>query len=55
MRCPTCRVARVTEISLTLGGSSVTMRSCARCETRWWDQDGQRVALHHILRLVTPS
>ena len=55
MSCPTCRVAHVTEISLTLRGSSVTMHSCARCETRWWDQDGQRVALHHILRLVTPS
>ncbi len=55
MRCPTCRVPQVTEISLTLKGSSVTMHSCTRCETRWWDQEGRRVALHHVLRLATPS
>jgi hypothetical protein len=30
------------------------MHSCIRCETRWWDQDGRRVALHHVLHLATP-
>ncbi|HEX2192597.1 MAG TPA: hypothetical protein VHH09_05345 [Acidimicrobiales bacterium] len=54
MRCPTCRLADVTEISLTLKGSSVTMHSCTRCETRWWDQDGQKVALPQVLHLATP-
>lgn len=54
MRCPTCRLTDVTEISLTLKGSSVTMYNCTRCETRWWDRDGHRVALHHILNLATP-
>ena len=54
MKCPSCRVTAVTEISLELKGSSVTMHSCTRCETRWWDQDGQRVALGHVLHLATP-
>ena len=54
MSCPTCRVTDVTEISLTLKGSSVTMHSCTRCETRWWDQDGQQVALGQVLHLATP-
>jgi hypothetical protein len=54
MRCPTCRIADVTEISLKLKGSSVTMHSCVRCETRWWDQDGHRVAFRHVLHLATP-
>jgi hypothetical protein len=55
VRCPTCRVTAVTEISLKLKGSSVTMHSCTRCETRWWDRDGEQVALHNVLDLAAPS
>jgi hypothetical protein len=55
MSCPKCRAADLTEISLELRGKSVIMRSCARCETRWWDADGERVALHHVLHLATPD
>jgi hypothetical protein len=55
MSCPMCRVADLTEISLHLRGRRVTMHSCRRCETRWWDEDGERVALRHVLTLVTPD
>ncbi len=54
MRCPTCRVAAVSEISLKLKGSRVTMHSCSRCDTRWWDQDGQPVPLNDVVELATP-
>lgn len=52
MSCPTCRVVDVTEITLQLGGRLVTMHSCRRCEARWWDEEGTRVALRHVLTLV---
>jgi hypothetical protein len=43
------------EINLSLRGSSVTMHSCASCETRWWDQEGQRLALGQVLSLAVPA
>ncbi len=55
MSCPKCRAGDLTEIGLLLRGKSVTMHSCSRCETRWWDADGERVQLHHVLRLATPD
>jgi hypothetical protein len=30
------------------------MHSCSHCETRWWDEEGERVALHHVLRMADP-
>ncbi|MFN2608698.1 MAG: hypothetical protein ABR511_12555 [Acidimicrobiales bacterium] len=45
----------LTEISLTLRGNHVTMHSCSRCETRWWDEQGEKVALRHVLHLVSPD
>jgi Zn-finger nucleic acid-binding protein len=54
MRCPTCRVAEMIEIRVELRGSNVTMHSCSHCETRWWDEEGERVALHHVLRMADP-
>jgi hypothetical protein len=55
MSCPKCRGAELSEIRLSLRGKSVIMHSCARCETRWWDADGERVALRHVLHLATPD
>jgi hypothetical protein len=55
MRCPKCRVADLTAISLTLRGRSLTMHSCSHCELRWWDQEGERVALNHVIGLATPN
>ena len=55
MSCPKCRAADLTEISLRLRGQNVVMHSCSRCETRWWDSDGERVQLRHVLGLATPD
>jgi hypothetical protein len=55
MRCPTCRAADLSEIDLLLRGRRVTMHACSRCEIRWWDDEGEQVALHHVIRMARPS
>lgn len=52
MRCPHCRAAVLVEIRLSLSDSHFTMHSCPSCETRWWDQDGELVALDRVLTTV---
>ena len=53
MTCPNCRNARLVQIGLTLKERNVTMHSCSRCDTRWWDSDGELVALTNVLELAT--
>ena len=53
MTCPKCRTARLVQIGLTLKERKVTMHSCSRCDTRWWDSDGQLVGLTNVLELAT--
>lgn len=53
MRCPSCRTTTLVEISLRLDGRQVTMRSCSLCELRWWERDGERMALPSVLELVS--
>lgn len=52
MRCPTCRATTLVGIDLQIKGERVTMRSCARCELRWWEKDGERLALPSVLEFV---
>ena len=52
MTCPTCRSTAMVEIGLTLSAHRVTMHSCPSCEYRWWDQEGQKVALPSVLELL---
>lgn len=52
MTCPKCRAAVLVEIGMTLGAHRVTMHSCPACESRWWDQEGEQVALGRVLGLV---
>jgi hypothetical protein len=53
MMCPNCRGARLVQIGLTLKERNVTMSSCSRCDTRWWDSDGESVGLTNVLELAT--
>lgn len=53
MNCPQCRARRVIEIGVTVGGRSVTLRSCSGCDTRWWDNEGERLELRDVLDLAT--
>lgn len=52
MRCPSCRATTLVEIGLQLHGQQVTMHSCSQCELRWWERNGERLALPSVLQLV---
>ena len=52
MKCPGCRNGGLVEIGMMLEDVRVTMRSCSRCETRWWDRDGEAVGLRSVLAMV---
>jgi len=54
MMCPTCRVVDLSEIQLKLRNADVRLRACVRCEQRWWDRDGEPVALDEVLGLIRP-
>ncbi len=41
------------EIEHVLASQRVTMHSCTRCETRWWDRDGAPVALESVLSVAS--
>ena len=53
MSCPVCEDRQLVEIHVTLRGADVTMRSCSRCETRWWETDGERVPLTGVFQLAS--
>lgn len=53
MKCPKCRDARLIEVGLTIAQRKVTMRSCSHCDTRWWDSDGESLALPRVLELAS--
>lgn len=52
--CPRCSSSLV-EIRLDQAGRAVTMRSCSTCDSRWWQQDGQDVALDAVLATVAAA
>ena len=52
MTCPTCQRGHLVEIGVTLSEHRVTMHNCSRCETRWWDREGETVDLGGVLALV---
>ena len=49
MTCPRCSGSRLVEIELVVDQRRVTMRSCSRCDTRWWDSDGKSIPLRSVL------
>lgn len=52
MSCPNCRASQLVEIGMNVGENRVTMHSCSRCDTRWWERDGSRVAVNGVLELA---
>jgi hypothetical protein len=51
--CPDCGAADFIQIRLSLpDGSDIHFCSCHRCETRWWNQDGQSLGLDEVLELA---
>jgi Zn-finger nucleic acid-binding protein len=54
MGCPTCRARQIVEIAVNLSGRNVTLHSCSKCETRWWDDDeGEVIELRDVIDLAT--
>lgn len=53
MTCPVCRARRLIEIRVNVGGRVVTLHSCSKCDTRWWDEKGERIELSKVLDLAT--
>ncbi|MBV8693091.1 MAG: hypothetical protein JOY57_15650 [Actinobacteria bacterium] len=52
MACPVCRTKQIVEIGINLGDSAVTLHSCSKCETRWWERDGEPVEVTGVLSLA---
>jgi transposase-like protein len=49
MTCPLCNIARLVTISMNVNNRQLTMYSCSRCETKWWEADGANVGLSTVL------
>ena len=53
MMCPRCRTTQLVEIGLVLRDKRLTMHSCPTCEVRWWDHEGEQVAIDGVLALAS--
>ena len=52
MPCITCRTSKVVSIAVNVGGTKVTMHSCSTCDRRFWERDGEGIALDRVLSLA---
>ena len=52
--CPRCS-STVVEIRLDQAGRAMVMRSCSTCDSRWWERDGEDVALGSVLETVAST
>ncbi len=56
MLCPQCRNEDTTSIVITLkGDDSVRFYQCRRCEAKWWEHDGDTIALDEVLNLTAEA
>jgi hypothetical protein len=54
MACPKCSARQLVEIGVTLQGKNVTLHSCSRCDSRWWDDErGEVIDLDEVIDLAT--
>jgi Zn-finger nucleic acid-binding protein len=49
--CPRC-AAPLVEIRLAAAATDLVMRSCSRCDGRWWSRDGESADLSAVLGSV---
>ena len=53
LTCNTCGQNSVIQIELTLpDGSEVVFCSCHRCESKWWDRDGEVLDLDALINVA---
>lgn len=56
MQCPRCTSEECTEIGIEVKvDKSVKFFSCRLCEKKWWERDGDSIALDDVLTLATTS
>jgi hypothetical protein len=56
LSCRECGERSVIQIDVTLpDGSEVIFCSCHRCESKWWDRDGEYLALGSVLDVDEPA
>ena len=56
MKCPECGVEDTTAIEIHLKeDETVQFYSCRRCEARWWERDGDTIALDEVLTIAAKS
>ncbi|HEX2236311.1 MAG TPA: hypothetical protein VHK89_08550 [Actinomycetota bacterium] len=54
MLCPHCDGEDCIQIEIRLKGEeTVQFFSCRRCETKWWQRDGDTIALDEVLDLTS--
>ena len=53
MSCPSCAKHRLINIAVTIADHQVTMHSCSNCGKRWWDRDGEHLALPDVLLMAS--
>ena len=54
LTCAACGADSVIQIELKLAdGAEVDFFSCHRCETRWWNRDGEHLGLDDVLNLAS--
>ena len=54
MACPKCSARHLVEIDVTLQGKSLTLHSCSKCDSRWWDDEqGDVIDLDQVIDLAT--
>ena len=56
MLCPKCQGEDCIHIQIQLSGEDrVQFYSCRKCESKWWERDGDTVALDEVLNLAAES
>ena len=53
MQCPNCKGEDCTNIQIRLKGEeTVQFFSCRKCEAKWWEHEGDTIALDEVLTLA---
>jgi len=56
MHCPQCEAKDTTMIVIGLrDDDSVSFYQCRRCEAKWWQHQGDTIALDEVLNLTSHS
>jgi hypothetical protein len=53
--CTVCRKGDLITITMTVGDSTLSFITCHACESKWWERDGEAVALSTVIDEVTES